>query len=92
MFEQWKARRPVPFDDEAAKDPIGWWRMQRSEYPCLSQLAIDILTIPASSADCERAFSEAGDLLEPRRSRLEPEIIGALQCLRSWSRVGMIDW
>jgi hypothetical protein len=37
----------------------------RSKYPCLSQFTIDILTIPASSYDCERLFSKLGDILEP---------------------------
>ena len=41
-------------------------------------MALDILTIPATSDDCERAFSEAGDLLERRRSELRPNIIAAL--------------
>ena len=41
-------------------------------------MALDILTIPVTSDDCERAFSEAGDLLEPRRSRLRLDIIAAL--------------
>jgi hypothetical protein len=35
------------------------------EYPNLSRLAIDTLSIPASSFECERLFSELGDLLEP---------------------------
>ena len=41
-------------------------------------MALDILTIPAISDDCERAFSKASDLLEPRRLRLRPNIITAL--------------
>jgi hypothetical protein len=42
----------------------------KAEYPRLAQMALDILTIPATEADCERAFSQAADLLEPRRSNL----------------------
>ena len=41
-------------------------------------MTLDILTIPAFSADCERAFSEAGDKLESRRTRLQPTIIVGL--------------
>ena len=51
-------------------------------------MALDILTILAISDDCERAFSEAGDLLEPRRLRLRPDIIAALQCNRSYKKMG----
>ena len=67
-YERWKDIKPVPHDNPTALDPIKWWSLQRAEYPRLSQMALDILTIPASSADCEVAFSELGDLLEPCRS------------------------
>jgi len=71
-----------------ADDPIRYWWQERTDRPKLAQLALDILTIPATSDDCERAFSEAGDLLEARRSRLRPDLIAALQCNRSYRRIG----
>ena len=60
----------------------------RSKYPCLSQFAIDILTIPASSCECERLFSELGDLLEPKRRAIGSELLAALQLIRAWTRAG----
>ena len=60
----------------------------RLKYPCLSQFAIDMLTIPASSCDCERLFSELGDLLEPRRRAIGSELLAALQLVRAWSKAG----
>jgi len=48
------------------------------EFPCLAQFPFNILTIPATSLDCERGFSEAGNLLEPRRSKLQLMMIAAL--------------
>jgi hypothetical protein len=53
------------------------------KYPNLSRLAIDILTIPASSCECERLFSELGDLLEPRRRKIRAQLLAALQLIRS---------
>jgi len=41
-------------------------------------MALNILTTPAISNNCERAFSEAGDLLEPHYLRLWPNLITAL--------------
>jgi len=46
------------------------------------------LTIPASSCECERLFSELGDLLEPRRRKIEAQLLAALQLIRSWARRG----
>lgn len=60
----------------------------RSKYPGLSQFAIDILTIPASSCECERLFSELGDLLEPKQQAIGSKLLAALQLIRSWTRAG----
>ena len=54
-------------------------------------MALNILTLLATSDDCERAFGEAGNLLEPRFSKLRPKIIAALQCNRSYLRMGFKD-
>jgi len=55
-----------------------------------ANIAICILSIPPSSCDCERSFSELSDMPEPRRSQMRPNIIAALQCTRSWNRNGFI--
>jgi hypothetical protein len=66
-FDMWKRREPqVEAGSEHAQNPILYWVELRDRYPNLSKLAIDVLSIPASSCECERAFSELGDLLEPR--------------------------
>jgi hypothetical protein len=61
----------------------------RDCYPSLSKLALDVLSILASSCECERLFSELGDLLEPRRRRLGPQLLAAIQCVRRWQRAGL---
>jgi hypothetical protein len=47
-------------------------------------MAFDILTILASSADCERMLSEFGDLPEARRMKMRPQITSAIQCSKAW--------
>ena len=54
-------------------------------------MALNILTILATSDDYKRAFGEAGDLLEPRLSKFHPNIIAALQYNRSYLRMGSKD-
>jgi hypothetical protein len=58
----------------------------KSKYPNLARMAIDVLSIPASSSDCERCFSALGDLLEPQRRKIGPELLAALHCIRSWAK------
>ena len=60
----------------------------RDRYPNLSKFAIDMLSIPGSSCECERLFSELSDLLEPRRRNISPQLLAALQCDRRWIRAG----
>jgi hypothetical protein len=50
----------------------------------LSKLAVNILSIPAMSAEPERLFSGAGITITDRRNRLGSDVIEALECLKSW--------
>jgi hypothetical protein len=72
-----------------AYNPLKYWQLLSQQYLTLSKFAIDVLTIPASAADCERTFSELRDMLGTRRLRMKPELITALQCLKSWRRIGL---
>ena len=36
-------------------------------------------------------FSELGDLLEPRRRNITPQLLAAIQCVRRWRRAGFSD-
>lgn len=68
------------------KDALAWWLepTQRLMYPNLSLMAIDILSIPAMSAEPERLFSGALLTVTDRRNNLEAETIEATECLKSW--------
>lgn len=73
--------------------PLDWWSSVgvQQRYPRLSQMAIDLFTIPAMSDEPERTFSSTGLMVTPHRSRLSPEIIGQAQCLKSWQQQGIIS-
>lgn len=76
-------------DDPRSYNPLLYWQLLSQQYPMLSKFAIDVLEIPASAANCERTFSELGDMLRTRRMRMKIELITALQCLKSWRRIGL---
>jgi hypothetical protein len=73
---------------ESSSTAVSYWMALRPKYPELSQLAIDVLSIPASSCECERMFSQLGDLLEPRRRKIGSQLLAALQCIKSWRAAG----
>jgi len=59
-------------------------------YPHLSKMALDILSIPAMSAECERVFSSSKLMVTDRRNRLMEDVIEAGECLRAWIRGNVI--
>lgn len=76
--------------DAQVRDPLAYWHEKQLQYPRLSRMALDFLTIQPMSAECERLFSAAGQMVTPLRSRLEAHVIGICQVLRSWLRAGII--
>ncbi|XP_014550433.1 hypothetical protein COCVIDRAFT_115467 [Bipolaris victoriae FI3] len=89
-FERWKQHEPRAVrDSEHHNNPIKYWLSVSDRYPRLSKLALDILSIPASSCECERVFSELGDLLQPRRRGIQPQLLAAIQCVRRWLKAGL---
>lgn len=70
-------------------DPVGWWRdYGNKQYPRLSYMAVDFLTIPSSVAFTERSFNSAGAMIN-HRPRLLRESIAMAQCIKSWSHAGI---
>ena len=86
---EYLAEKQVPF----STSPINYWLSNYivERWPRLSRMAIDILTIPAISAEPERIFSLAGILITKRRNRLKDDVIKAHECLSSWDRSGLIQ-
>jgi hypothetical protein len=62
---------------------INWWRVHQAEYPIMSRVAQDILSIPALEVDAERLFSSGRDLIGLRRYSLSAKMLRLLVLLRS---------
>jgi hypothetical protein len=77
-----------PFQPDNA---LTYWIENRSKWPKLARMAIDVFSIPATSAEPERVFSLIGAMCSPRRSRLNAESMQASQCLCSWHNPGIIE-
>jgi hypothetical protein len=80
-------------DVEWTDDPIAWWLqpVQQAKYPNLSKMAINVLSIPAMSADVERLFSSAGLTLSDCRNCMGTELLEALERLKSWLKIKEFD-
>ena len=64
-------------------DVMLWWKNNSTKYPKLSKLAINLLSIPASSASSERVFSLAGNIITEKRNRFEPKTVDSILFLIS---------
>ena len=69
-------------------DPLFWWLhpVQQKHFPTLAKMALDLLSIPAISANTERLFSLAKYTTSQLRNRIEDSTLHVLMCLRNWNR------
>ena len=60
-------------------------------YPYLYRVALDVLAAQASAVICERVFSSSKETDTLRRSRIDPELMEALQCLKYYYKQARFD-
>ncbi|QRW11530.1 DNA polymerase [Ceratobasidium sp. AG-Ba] len=74
-------------------NPVQWWYSQRvagNEMEGLTQMALDVLTTPATSVDIERLFSFVGLTVGKRRHKLNSYTIQAAATLGCYSKANMV--
>ena len=65
-------------------DCIPWLRGEKNPTPGIAQHALDLLCIPAMSAELERVFSQAKLTITPQRNRLSDTMIEVLELMHHW--------
>ena len=63
-------------------DILAFWKSNEFNYPILTAMAKDYLTVQASSVSAERAFSSGTDLVTSDRCRLEGRTVEMTQFLK----------
>ncbi|GKB03686.1 zinc finger BED domain-containing protein RICESLEEPER 2-like protein [Tanacetum coccineum] len=66
----------------AAFDLLGFWKAKETMFPVLSRMAMDIISVQATSVASESAFSTSGRVLSIRRTRLTPASLEMCMCLK----------
>lgn len=86
-YESFTAQPPVAIDCS----PLTWWlrEEQQQTYPRLFRMAIDILSVPAMSAEPERVFSGARRTISWDRCQLGGHTIERGDCMKSWVKSGI---
>lgn len=88
-FERWLSTKQDIYTKH--DNPFQYWSAKRFESPRVARMAIDVLSIPAMAAECERTFSSAGCMVSSKRTRLDASTISVAQTVRSWLRAGFME-
>lgn len=67
-----------------------WWMDHSGTFPRLSHFALNILAVPAMTADCERTFSLGMLTVTSQRRSLLGSSVETLQLMKNWIRHGGI--
>ncbi|XP_030599481.1 zinc finger BED domain-containing protein 4-like isoform X2 [Archocentrus centrarchus] len=73
------------FDAVRDSDPdnaLVFWAKNHARFPQLHNLALKVLSVPASSAPVERVFSRGGIIMRPHRARLGHRMLQSLMFLK----------
>lgn len=72
----------IPMIARRKVDPLQFWKEYENEFPILSSVARDILSIPATGAGVERLFNSARDVCHYRRGRLSAKTVQDIMMFR----------
>ncbi|KAF3761314.1 HAT dimerization, partial [Cryphonectria parasitica EP155] len=64
-------------EDDDGFEPLVWWAARKAEFAALSQMAFNVLSIPAMSSECERVFSQ-GKLTMSSQRRMKSSTLELL--------------
>ena len=88
-FDRYIESMPIQLCDWKKANIYQWWAT--SPFPGLRQMAFDLLSIPAMSAELERVFAQAKRFFTDDRNRWTATSFEAVQCLKQWSTQGVYD-
>lgn len=86
VFDSFISGNPIMIDRDSV---IAWWTDPANRYKAMRQMALDLFSVPATSAELEREFSSAKRLITPTRNRLNDDTIEEVELLRNWWRQGI---
>lgn len=70
-------------NNDRDSNPLSYWKEKTSLFPKLSQIALEYMSIPATSVKSEQNFSAAGQLVSDKRTNMKSETVDAVLHIRS---------
>ena len=63
---------------KASADVLEYWHVNEHPFPLLARVVKKYFCIQASSSSCERTFSTSGNIVTPKRNKLDPKNVHML--------------
>ncbi|KAK3219700.1 hypothetical protein Dsin_013670 [Dipteronia sinensis] len=67
-------------------DILHWWKEHERYFPILAMIAKQILSTPVSTVAVEQQFSSGGNILDPKRSLMNPKSLQIQACVEDWTK------
>ncbi|KAG7591764.1 hAT-like transposase RNase-H fold [Arabidopsis thaliana x Arabidopsis arenosa] len=69
---------------------LSWWRVNSTNYPTLSKMAADLLSVPFSTVSPDSVFDTEVKQMDNYRTSLPGETLEALLCTKDWFKNGTL--
>lgn len=69
---------------------LSWWRVNSTNYPTLSKMAADLLSVPFSTVSPDSVFDTEVKQMDNYRTSLPGETLEALLCTKDWLKNGTL--
>lgn len=89
QLAQYYAEPPHDKSLPVNKSPVSYWIEEKTVWPQLAAIALDVFSVPAMSDEPKRIFSQTEHILSPRRGRLTSKSMQRLMCMKSWLNQGV---
>uniref|UniRef100_M4EBI7 HAT C-terminal dimerisation domain-containing protein n=2 Tax=Brassica campestris TaxID=3711 RepID=M4EBI7_BRACM len=65
-------------------DVLGWWKLNSINYPTLSKIAVDLLSVPFSTVSPDCVFDTEVKQMDSYKASLPRVTLEALLCTKDW--------
>lgn len=90
QFEEYQSE-PPDRSYESTESPLEYWVKRRKMWPQLSDMALDVYSVPVFTNVPELVFNRASKAWPAEQQQLDDDTLACLMCLRVWQSSGIVE-